>query len=299
MMKHALLLGLAGACTVGPHGGAPPTIGRAVAPGAAPPAGGHLGCARDSGGAHFATAAPLEAGVTPGCVDGAEVDVFAVTAPASANAGALYEVTITASEHVCVKLYDQDRGILGSSDCAEEAEQASLWFALAPTTIAYLRIERTHDEPSPYRLQVSERVLDDKDEPANGWKQAVPLALGTKHAALLHPVLNDETCSRDVYQVAVPTPGTLAVTVDPSSDDVHARVELYDAERALVGSADAGDRGAIARLSETIKAGTYYVQVVEVFADAYGIADEPSTVFTKPYQIEVHLDGAKRRVSHR
>lgn len=46
---------------------------------------------------------------------------------------------------------------------------------------AYIRIERTHGEASPYRLQVTERVLDDKDEPANGWKSAVPLVLDTKH----------------------------------------------------------------------------------------------------------------------
>ena len=301
-MKHVLLLGLLGACTVGPQGGGsayPSMAGNRASAGPAQSEGGALACVRDAAGAHFATAARLGAGVTAGCVDGAEVDVYAVTAPSNANAGALYEVTLTASEHICAKLYDQDRNMYGNSDCAETGTQASMWFAIAPSTSAYIRIERTHGEPSPYRLQVTERVLDDKDEPANSWKTAVSLALDTKHTALLHNVLNDETCARDFYRVTVPSPGTLGITIDPRSDDVQARIELYDADRGLIVSEDADNRGAIARLAETIKAGTYYVQVVEVFADAWGIADKPSTVYTKPYEIEVHLDGAKRRVSHR
>ena len=298
-MKHVLLAVLLGACTASTYGGGgayPSSPGSMVSGAASDTAIAALSCTRDAAGAHFATAAPLKAGVSAGCVDGAEVDVYAVTAPETANAGVLYEVALMASEHACAKLYDQDRTAHGSSDCADETKQASMWFAIAPGTTAYIRIERTHQSPTPYRLDVVEHVLQDRDEPANGWKSAVPLELDTKHNALLHVVMNDATIERDVYRVAVPANGTLGITIDPSSDDVQARIELYDADRALVASVDADNRGAIARLAESIKAGTYYVQVAEVYADPWGIGDDkPGTAYAKPYSIEVKVDGKRRR----
>jgi hypothetical protein len=263
-------------------------------------------CVRDRAGHDFASAGALAAGERIGCVDKANDNVYVLTAAADNPGGSLYAFQMTASEQICVKLYDQQRKQHGGGQCIEGAAPGTFWAAVAPGTKIYLRLERPVSATAPYRLEVAEKKLVDPEEPNSSADKATPLALGEEHHALMQMVLNDDSVGPDVYKVVVPKAGTLALALDPVSDDITAEASIFDSDRRQIARESASNGGAVLRVSAQVRPGTYYVKVGEFHDNTvvpYGIAGngeaEPTSHFSKPYQISVELEGKHKRVSRR
>lgn len=271
-----------------------------------------IACVHDRAGTDFATAAPLGKGVQGGCVErGPDTDVYVITAPENPG-GTFYEIRMASPHQICAEIFNEDREQQGGGECVSDAKTGYYWAALAPGSKLFVRLERTHDRASPYRLEVKEHLVDDAEEPNNTWKSAVPLRLGEPHEAMLQMVLNDKKAGADFYRVKVSEAGELALRVDPGSDDVQAEVLLFDADRKQIERFNASNAGAILKDSIHVAPGTYYVVVDEnsSVVAPYGISgngnDKPSSHFYTPYSLQVDLDdgapakrGKKTRISRR
>lgn len=334
MKLHHLVIGsfapllLAGGCSL--SAGLPSIGGRISAgPGFSGPSGGETyasegggagasyadgpACVPDRAGSTFKSALPIGQGVHRGCVaQGPDTDIYAVTAPADAPAGVLYEFRLATGEHqICATILDQDRQQHGGGECVEGGKQGAFWAAIAPGTTLYVRLERSLSYATGYELRVRESVLDDPSEPNNSWKAATKLALGEAHTGLMHMVLNDDDqhIGKDFYKVKVRRAGKLSIVIDPQSDDVQPEVYLHDADRSTIERVNAQNAGAVLRADVEVEAGTYYLVVQENSSTVYpyGISsngdEKPASHYSTPYELRVDLDdggkGKKKRISRR
>jgi hypothetical protein len=271
-----------------------------------------VACVHDRAGSDFATAAPLGKGVQGGCVErGPDTDVYVITAPDNPG-GTFYEIRMASPQQICAEIFNEDREQQGGGECVSDAKVGYYWAALAPGSKLYVRLERTLDRVSPYRLEVKEHLLDDPEEPNNSWKSATPLRLGEPHEAMMQMVLNDKKVGSDFYKVKVTEEGELALRVDPGSDDIQAEVLLLDADRKQIERFSASNPGAILKDKIAVSPGTYYVVLAEdsSIIAPYGISgngrERPTSHFYTPYSLQVDLDdgtapkrGKKTRISRR
>ncbi len=190
-------------------------------------------------------------------------DAYKLTAAKNA-AGTIYRfrVTVSTETSLCIKLFNQDRERL-EQHCPQRGTTEDFWISVGGGGSVYVVAENTQSyrkENRPYTIEVSQRLLQDADEPNDSPSQATRLPLGTPHKALSVPLSSNPDAEKDVYEIEVAKPGTLSIAVVNSPEETHFTADLVNADGERLGSHWAKNKGAALRWDVQVrKAGTHYL----------------------------------------